>query len=145
MKQRVGLMLALGILVCGVTLWAANVDFSGDWAVAGAQNGASITIHQHGDSFRVVMHNAEGSNFGAHFVADGQVQQMRAQGTLQRTVQASWEGETLKVESRVLADSRIRRQVSLDVSMGQDGQLHVVMTRGNGRKTRTNNLVLVRQ
>ena len=91
------------------------------------------------------MHNAEGNNFGAHFVANGQVQQLRSHGSVQRTVQASWQGEILQVESSVLSNSKVHRRVSLQITMGQDDQLHVVMTRGLGQHARISNLVLVKQ
>lgn len=145
MKRRIGIFMAVGVLALGAVVWASGQDFNGNWAIAGSNSGASMTIHQHGDSFRVVMTNADGRHFGASFVANGQTQQLRTHGSMQRTVQASWQGDSLHVESRVLANSKVRRQVSLEISMGNDGNLHVVATRGVGQRARTKNLVLLRQ
>lgn len=143
MKRRAGILLAVGVLVLGATAWAGTVDFSGNWA--GVTSGATMSVYQHGDSFRVVMHNAEGGNFKMHFVANGQEQQLRTKGAMRQMVTASWQGSDLLINSRVLANSKVRRHVSLQISMGEDGQLHVAVTRGNGQHQRTRNLVLQRQ
>jgi len=145
MKRRVVMLMAVSILALGTTAWAAGVDFSGNWAVAGAANGMTLSIHQHGDAFRIVAENAEGGSFRVHFVANGQQQQLRARGTMQRIVQASWQGDELLMEGQVLSNSKVHRRISLRISMAEDGNLHVEMTRGFGQHARTSNLVLVRQ
>jgi len=133
----------VAILGLGTTVWAGGADFSGNWSAVG--NDSTMTIHQDGDAFRVVLHNADGMNFMMHFIANGEEQQLRSHGGMQRMVQATWQGDDLLVNSRVLVNAKLRRRVNLQVSMGEDGNIHVALTRYNGQHQRTRSLVLQRQ
>jgi len=143
MKKGLGVLCVVAILGLGTTVWAAGADFSGNWSAVG--NASTMTIHQDDDAFRVILHNADGMNFMMHFIANGEEQQLRSQGQMQRMVRATWQGEDLLVNSRVLVNAKVRRRVDLRVSMGEDGNLHVALTRFNGQHQRTRNLVLQKQ
>ena len=145
MKRFLGVLVVAGFLAMGVAASAVAADFSGDWAVSGGGAGATMTIRQHGDQFHIVVHNAEGQDFGMSFTANGQEQQLRSRGQLQQMIQASWQGDDLVINSRVLVGSKVRRQLSMQVSPTENGSLNVSVVRRVGQQTRTRHLVLERQ